>query len=102
MQVIHTTKQPIQAQTDLVHLNQNLSYMAKDNKSLKLNEYDLITKTCLYNVDPRKPHFYMVKLGFTGVYIIRNMKKYQNFLSENFHFLVVKFSMYLNRHVFVM
>ena len=30
------------------------------------------------------------------------MKKYQNFLSENFHFLVVKFSMYLNRHVFVM
>ena len=27
---------------------------------------------------------------------------YQNFLSENFHFLVVKFSIYLNRHVFVM
>ena len=30
------------------------------------------------------------------------MKKYQNFLSENFHFLVVKFSVYLNRRVFVM
>ena len=30
------------------------------------------------------------------------MKKYQNFLSEIFHFLVVKFSVYLNRHVFVM
>ena len=29
-----------------------------------------ITKTCLYNVDPLKPHFYIVKLGFTGVYII--------------------------------
>ena len=29
-----------------------------------------ITKTCLYNVDPVKPHFYIVKLGFTGVYII--------------------------------
>ena len=29
-------------------------------------------------------------------------EKYQNFLSENFHFLVVKFSVYLNRHVFVM
>ena len=28
--------------------------------------------------------------------------KYQNFLSENFHFLVVKFSVYLNRLVFVM
>ena len=32
------------------------------------------------------------------------MKKYQNFLSENFQFLVVKFSiyMYLNKRVFVM
>ena len=29
-----------------------------------------ITKTCLYNFDPLKPHFYLVKLGFTGVYII--------------------------------
>ena len=29
-------------------------------------------------------------------------KKYQNFSFENFHFLVVKFSIYLNRHIFVM
>ena len=29
-------------------------------------------------------------------------KKYQNLLSENFHFWVVTFSVYLNRHVFVM
>ena len=29
-------------------------------------------------------------------------EKYQTFLSENVHFLVVKFSVYLNRHVFVM
>ena len=29
-----------------------------------------ITKTCLYNFDPLKTHFYIVKLGFTGVYII--------------------------------
>ena len=28
-----------------------------------------ITKTCLYNFDPLKSHFYIVKLGFTGVYI---------------------------------
>ena len=27
-------------------------------------------KTCLYNCDPCKPHFYRVKLGFTGVYIV--------------------------------
>ena len=29
-----------------------------------------ITKTYLYNFDPLKPHFYIAKLGFTGVYII--------------------------------
>ena len=29
-----------------------------------------IRKTCLYNFDPLKPHFYIVKLGFRGVYII--------------------------------
>ena len=30
----------------------------------------VIRKTYLYNFDPLKPHFYIVKLGFTGVYII--------------------------------
>ena len=30
------------------------------------------------------------------------MKNIRNVLSENFHFLVVKFLVYLNRHVFVM
>ena len=29
-------------------------------------------------------------------------EKYQNFVSENFQFLAVKFSIYLNRRVFVM
>ena len=29
-----------------------------------------IMKTRLYNIGPLKPHFYTVKLGFTGVYII--------------------------------
>ena len=37
--------------------------------TLKLLCYS-ITKTRLYNFDPIKPHFYIVKLGFTGVYII--------------------------------
>ena len=37
------------------------------------------------------------------MYVLRrNMKIYQNFLSENFPFLVVKFSVYLNRCVFIM
>ena len=78
---------------------------------------------CLYNFDPHKPHFYIVKLGFTGVYIIflisakkhrlvltsthnlcfdQKYEKISEFLSENFQFLLVKFSVYLNRHVFVM
>ena len=87
-----------------------------------------ITKTCLYNFDPLKPYFYIVKLGFTGVYIIflfllqnidcvyslepphrthnlcfeQKFEKYQRFLSEIFQFLKVKFSTYLHRHVFVM
>ena len=88
-----------------------------------------IRKTCLYNLDPLKHRFYIVKLGFTGVYIIfliftqkhrlwvprrggsneyhnlcfeQKYEKYQNLLSENFQFLVVKFSIYLNRRVFVM
>ena len=82
--------------------------------------FNCITKTCLYSFDPLKPHFYIVKLEFTGVYIIflisaqkqivgtsthnvcfeQKYEKYQNFLSVNFHFWVVKFSVYLNRHVF--
>ena len=37
-------------------------------KLFQLAQY--ITKTRLYNFDPIKPHFYIVKLGFTGVYII--------------------------------
>ena len=35
---------------------------------IEVMEY--ITKTYLYNFDPRKPQFYIVKLGLTGVYII--------------------------------
>ena len=31
---------------------------------------ECITKTYLYNFDPLKPHFYVVKLGFTGIYVI--------------------------------
>ena len=93
-----------------------------------------ITKTYLYNFDPLKPHFYIVKLGFTGVYIIflisaqnidcgyslepprrggsneypqsmflsRNMKNFRIFHLKTFIFLVVKFSVYLNRLVLVM
>ena len=40
------------------------------HKNNKLNYWYVITKTRLCNFDPLKPHFYIVKLGFTGVYII--------------------------------
>ena len=101
-----------------------LSYAKRKMKKKAISVCSFITKTYLYNFDPLKPHFYIVKLGFTGVYIIflisaqkhrlwalmsthnlyfeQKHEKYQNFLSENFHFLVVKLSVYLNRHVFVM
>ena len=93
-----------------------------------------VTKIYLYNFDPLKTHFYIVKLGFTGVYIVfflfllknigcryslepprrgcsheypqsmfrAEIWKYQIFYQKIFSFLVVKFSIYLNRHVFVM
>ena len=37
-----------------------------------------------------------------NLYFEQKYEKYQNFLSENFLFLVVKFSIYLIRRVFVM
>ena len=41
--------------------------IANDQNIYKLH---VITKTCIENFDPLKPHFYIIKLGFTGVYII--------------------------------
>ena len=88
----------------------------------------------MHNSDPLKPHFYIVKLGFTGVYIIflisaQNIdcgyslephrrsgsneypqsifwaemwKISEFFIWKSSFFLVLKFSVYLNRRVFVM
>ena len=41
--------------------------LKRNTRTLNKN---ITTKTYLYNIDPLKPHFYIVKLGFTGVYII--------------------------------
>ena len=62
---------------------------------------------------PLNPSFIIVKLEFAGVYVIflTTVQKHECFelkmknislLSENFLFLEVKYSIYLNRHVFVM
>ena len=49
---------------------EKVSLMSLDVSPVKNSDSDPIMKTCLYNFDPLKPHFYTVKLGFTGVYII--------------------------------
>ena len=91
-----------------------------------------ITKTCLYNSDPLKPHFYIVKLGLQGytlflLFLLKNIDcgyslepprrggsneypqsvfeqkcEKYEFLFENVQFLEMKFSIYLNRRVFGM
>ena len=103
--------------------------VAKRRLGSNCDPCNLITKTYLNNFDHIKPHFYIVKMGFTRVYIIflisaqkhrlwvlgeavltkthnlcfeQKYEKYQNFSFENFQFLVMKFSIYLNRRVFVM
>ena len=114
--------------------NQTSANQTNVRQTLRLAlSYTSITKTCPYNIDPLKPHFYIVKLEFTGVYIIflisaqnidcgyslepprwggsneyhnlcfeQKYENYRSFVSENFQFLEVKFSIYLNRRVYVM
>ena len=79
----------------------------------------VITKKCLYNFDPLKPHSYIVKQGLqehTLFFLFLFSKAVltsthnpcfwaeicKKFLSENFQCLDVKFSIYLNKRVFVM
>ena len=50
--------------------NQDRQYTNINEETHEMPKSRSITKTCLYNFDLLKPHFYIVKLGFTGVYII--------------------------------
>ena len=45
-------------------------YLERINWNENPDQLTIIRQTCLYKFDPLKPHFYIVKLGFTGVYII--------------------------------
>ena len=61
--------------TTIIFLNNDNNNNKNNNDNNNNNSYvcnceAVITKTCLYNFDPFQPHFYVVKLGFTGVYII--------------------------------
>ena len=51
-------------------LFENIYRGYQHNGDIECYTFGFIMKTCLYNFDPLKPHFYIVKLGFTGVYII--------------------------------
>ena len=53
----------------VLHLT-HLRRATSDCHAMKGKNKITITKTRLYNFDPLKPHFYIVKLGFTRVYII--------------------------------
>ena len=88
-----------------------LSFLLSGRSSLFVH---LITKIYLYNVYLFKPHFYTVKTGvYIGIYyfsyfcskhrlwVLGKAVLMKNYLSVQFLFLVVKFSMYLNRRVFV-
>ena len=67
------------SQGSLIHHNRTSSESIERTISLSENTsigkiipvfQVFITKTCPYNFDLPKPHLYIVKLGFTGVYII--------------------------------
>ena len=43
--------------------------MGKFSKCVESSQFDNIRKTCPCNEYPIKPHFYIVKLGYAGVYL---------------------------------
>ena len=47
-----------------------LQYYSRAFFIITLPMYEMQQLQYLYNFDSLKPHFYIVKLGFTGVYII--------------------------------
>ena len=78
---IKTTHNPLHTDTrynDKIHYNDSLTVSKPSLKKKRISHklckniyfHNFITKTCLYNFDPLEPHFYIEKLGFTGVYII--------------------------------
>ena len=55
-------------EADRVEKVQKLAYHIRFSEKCLTKKF--IMKTCPCNADPLTPHFYIVKLGFTGVYII--------------------------------
>ena len=53
---------------DISHMP--ITELENDSESVWVKVFANIMKTCPCNEHPLTPHFYIVKLGFTGVYII--------------------------------
>ena len=60
------------SKADNFNVLSNINMLPKLTKPQRQNvlQYFIIMLTCPCNVHPLTPHFYIVKLGFTGVYII--------------------------------
>ena len=71
---LHCFLSPVSAEPNIGSVREasRLAPPTSDHKDLEVQDSNpaLLTKTYLYNFYPLKPHFYIVKLGFTGVYII--------------------------------
>ena len=79
--------------------------LANHHENMGLQGYTLFFLFLLKNIDCgsllEPPH----RVGsneYPQSIVSGYVQNYQNFSSENFHFLVIKFSVYLNRRVFVM
>ena len=72
--IMKTTIRSVSLKTRLVHtfffLKDEHLFSKNITAQIVIKLIKNFTKTCLYIVDPLKTHFYIVKLGFTGVYII--------------------------------
>ena len=87
-------------------------YLVYSVRLLYSRDEKCITKTSLYNLDPLKPHFCIVKLGLFFLFLFKiyiveavltstdNLYFEQKY--EKISFFYLKFSVYLNRRVFIM
>ena len=63
------TKKGITMVKENINYQENVNEPGHENGNPSVFQCSPITKTCLYSFDPLRPHFYIVKLGFIGVYI---------------------------------
>ena len=66
---LHCLLRPVcQVNQAVAVVGEGSALLAADEKMRQV--FIFITKTYLYNFDPLRPHFHIVKLVFTGVYVI--------------------------------